>query len=58
MKDERLPDDWPGEPISVRSLMEVDGDLTATIDGRRVEPEAVPDLVAALTRSKDGSQDG
>lgn len=50
MKDEELPDDWPGEPVSVRALVEVDGKLSASIDGQRAEPEDVPDLVAALAR--------
>jgi len=52
MKDEELPDDWPGEPISVRTLVEADGQPSASIDGDQVEPEAVPDLVEALARSK------
>ena len=57
MKDEELSDDWPGEPVSVRSLMEVDGKLTASVDGKPVDPPAVPDLVAALARSKERDRD-
>ncbi len=52
MKDEELPDDWPGEPVSVRALVEADGKLSASIDGKRAEPEDVPDLVAALARGR------
>jgi hypothetical protein len=58
MKDDDLPDDWPGEPIIVRALVEADGKLSAFIDGERVEPEAVPDLLAAHERSKPASSDG
>jgi hypothetical protein len=53
MKDKDLSDDWPGEPVSVRSLVEVDGKLTAGVDGEAVDPSAVPDLVVAMARSKE-----
>ena len=57
MKDEELPDDWPGAPVSVRALVDHDGKLAAVIDGERVEPDAVPDLAAAMARSKAMDRD-